>query len=118
MAIYVYFFKSSDEDGLVKEHVEDVTAKFADESVESARQILSDFLSQTDESYVDKFGMVHEVYNGLDQIYAYIFDVPYDDWSAVTGETGFWLDDENNKDMPENVRQCFQKVYDYALSMS
>ncbi len=111
--VYAFFNKTRDEDGETREGLVDLTEDY--EGADEAREVISSFLGQTDESYVDKWGMVHEVYEGEDQVFAYIFEVCDDIWEDVTGETGRWLDDENNGDMPEPVRATFEKVYQIAL---
>ena len=114
---YNYVFLSQDESGITEEGLYDVTDNYpADMSVAEAREDLVNFLSQTDEAYVDKWGFIHEICKEEDQIFSYIFEVVDDIWEDVTGETGYWLADENNGDMPEDVRAAFEKIYKVALS--
>ncbi len=112
--VCVYFNKTHDEDGEVIEGLVDVTNDYED--ADEAREALRSFLSQTDDSYIDEWGMVHEIFEGEDQVYAYPFDVFDGIWEDVSGETGYWLDGSLNGDMPESVRSVFEKVYNIALS--
>lgn len=70
--VYLVTFNCEDEDGCSKIGVEDVSEYF--ESAEEATIQLSQFLGQTDESYIDDKGFVHEIYSGVDQVFGKYFD--------------------------------------------
>lgn len=115
--LYGYYFNSTDEDSTVEEGLEDLTDEYPESmTVSDVQEHIISFLSQTDDAYVDMYGVIHEVFNGNDQPFAYIFEVTDDDWTEVTGNTGYWLDDANNKTMPESTRAAIAKVYEIAVT--
>lgn len=113
--LFAYFFPSADEDGSVPEGIVDLTGDaLAMDTIEDTRQNVASFLAQTNESYIDKWGVVHEVTAHKDQPFAWYFEVVDNCWEDVLGEAGELLDDSLNKDMPEDIRAGIVKVYDFA----
>lgn len=109
---YVYTFESQDEDGLVKASLEEIEY---DEnfSINDERQNLVSFLSQTNDAYLDNFNIVHEVYNGVDQLYSYQFDIEDGDWYEQVGILGELLDDGNDcfDSSNEYIRKAVEQMY-------
>lgn len=85
-------------------------------TVNDVQKHIAAFLGQTNPTYIDEYGIIHEIFNGNDQLFAYIFEVIDNDWTEITGTTGYWLDDENNKTMPEEIRAAIAKVYEIAVT--
>ena len=83
-------------------------------SIDELRENFVSFLSQTGEAYIDKWNVVHEV-TAEDRPVAYYFEVIDDCWEDVVGETGAFLDDTYNKDMPTNIRKGFEEIYLHGL---
>ena len=113
--LYIFTWESEDEDGKTERGLEDITELSEDKSASRWTEELCQFLGQTDETYIDKWGVVHEIYQGKDQPFAYYFEVHDGDWQEVIGNMGERLDDSLNKDMPEDIRQGFADIYDYAM---
>ena len=111
----IFTWESEDEDGKTERGLEDITELSEDKSASRWTEELCQFLGQTDETYIDKWGVVHEIYQGKDQPFAYYFEVHDGDWQEVIGNMGERLDDSLNKDMPEDIRQGFADIYDYAM---
>lgn len=75
--VYMVTLNAEDEDGKVEPSIEDVTdAHCGTTDTEDLKVQLCDFLSQTNESYIDKNGWVVEVYNGVHQpLGTYVNDI-------------------------------------------
>ena len=112
--VYMFMWGSKDEDGKVERGLDNMTEHVGDYSAEEWSEQLANFIGQTDETYIDKWGVVHEIYNDVDQPFAYCFNVEDGDWQEVVGDMGFYLDDSENKDMPEDIRQGFEDIYNHA----
>lgn len=78
--VWMYQFVSEDEDGRTKSGLERIGP--SDMNAAEFRDSLVGFLGQTNETYVDKYDIVHEVYNGKDQPFAYYMDVKDNDWKS------------------------------------
>lgn len=52
----------------------------SDMNASELRDTLADFLRQTNDAYVDKYGVLHEIYDGADRPFAYYMDVCDNDW--------------------------------------
>lgn len=78
--ILEYLFDSHDEDGEVKRELCDMTNE-VDGTTSAAcyTSILVGYLNQTNEAYEDSHGIIHEIYEGEDQLFAYIFEVETDE---------------------------------------
>ena len=113
--IYMFTWEAEDEDGKTERSLEDITEFDEDKSASRWAEELCQFLSQTNETYIDKWDVVHEVYQGKDQPFAYYFEVHDGDWQEVIGDMGERLDDSLNKDMSEDIRQGFADIYNYAM---
>lgn len=108
---YAYFFKGY-EGPFILEITNDMTV------AESRTQITS-FLGKTNPSYLDKYGIIHEVYGGKDQPYVYIFEVQDDDFYEVIGVLGEYLDEHSDKHpQEESVRKAIAEVYDRLLPIA
>lgn len=114
-----FFFAAEDEDMPDGLELVDVThTHLTLEPVEAYRQNVADFQSQFDdqEAYVDKWGVIHIVTAHEDRPFAYYFEVIEECWEDVLGSMGQFLDDSENKDMPEAVRKGFAALYDIAYA--
>ncbi len=116
---YTYFFESKDENGEVSPFFADVTDSYKDMTVaESCEQLVS-FLGQTNPSYLDKYGIVHEEYEGKDQPYAYIFEVQDDDFYEAVGTLGQYLDEHSDEyPQEDSVRKAIEEVYNRLLPIA
>lgn len=100
---YAYFFKSKDENRTVSLFISDVT----------------EFLGQINPSYLDKYGIIHEVYEGKDQPYAYVFEVQDDDFYEVIGVLGQYLDEHSDEHPQDEVtRKAIEEVYNKLLPIA
>lgn len=115
--VYLYKFSSKDEDG---ENTSSVSKIDTDLSPEELAQQCVSFLSQTDNAYIDKFGIVHEIYDGIDQLYAYYFVIEHNDWYKLIGDLGQWLDDDNDIWNADNeaIRQGIEEMYEFFLPIA
>lgn len=113
--VYMFTWAAEDEDGKTEKSLEDITEFDEDKSASQWTEELCSFLGQTNETYIDKWGVVHEIYQGKDQPFAYYFEVYEGNWQEVVGNIGERLDDSLNKDMPEDIRQGFADIYNHAM---
>lgn len=116
--VYMFTWEAEDEDGKIERSLEDITGLDEDKSASQWTEELRLFLGQTNETYVDKWGVVHEIYEDKDQPFAYYFEVHDGDWEEVIGNMGENLDDSLNKDMPEDIRQGFADIYNHAMKQA
>ena len=109
-----FFFTAEDEDMPDGIELSDVThTDLTLEPLEAYRQNVAAFQSQFDdqEAYVDQWGVIHIVTAHEDRPFAYYFEVIDDCWEDVLGSMGQFLDDSENKDMPEEIRKGFYNIY-------
>lgn len=75
--VYMVTCGSIDEDGECKIAIEKIEDDF-DDAKEATEQLCA-FLGQTDETYIDEMGFVHEIYEGKDQLFGkYLDDIDQD----------------------------------------
>ena len=79
-SVWMYQFVSEDEDGRTESGLKRIGP--SDMNATEFRDVLTGFLGQTNEAYVDKYDVIHEVYNGKDQPFAYYMDVKDNDWKS------------------------------------
>lgn len=139
--VYAYFFKSRDEDGETQPGLVNISKEYETPINKSLYEDdLISFLSQTDESFLGYDGIVYEVYEGVEQSFAYAFEVTGDDWEMAKGNIQKAMDavdkasldwivkfDENNKlildetgreipneerkkELRKGSKKCFQEV--------
>lgn len=71
----------------------------------SFRYNVNSFLSQTGESYIDRFGVIHDVTPHSDEPYLYLFEIS-DDPAGVYDE----IETNLKEELSEPMRKCFKKV--------
>ena len=75
--VWVYQFVSGNGD-CIEPGLEQIG--LSDMNASEFRDTLADFLRQTNDAYVDKYGVLHEIYDGVDRPFAYYMDVCDNDW--------------------------------------
>ena len=116
---YAYFFPGKDGDPAAEPGIVNMThTELTCGTLEAYRQNVASFQAQPkgQESYVDKWGVIHIVTAHEDRPFAYYFEVIDECWEDVLGEMGALLDDSENKDMPEEIRKGFSCIYSHAHS--
>lgn len=118
---YNYAFNSYDEDGSVKNEltcIDDVMDEY--ESIENLQEQCIAFLSQTDYAYLDKYGIVHEIYQEKNQLFCYYFAIEDDDWYEIVGKLGEILADETDEwtSVTNYIFEGIQEMYNLFESIA
>lgn len=114
---YCYTFDSYDKDGHNEKqlyHIEN------DPSVEDLQEQCIEFLSQTDNAYLDIYGIIHEIYQEKNQLFCFYFVIEDDDWYEIVGTLGALLADENDEWTSETnyIFKGIQEMYDLFESIA
>lgn len=117
--LYLYTFASKDENGNNSPTLTHITDEiYTDISVKQLSEQCVEFLKQTTDAYIDKYNIVHEIYNNIDQLYGFYFHIRDNDWYELTGHLGQLLDEVIWTTTTEFIRKGIEELYNIILTIA